>query len=358
MPAQADLTYAKQARHARAASASPSKQTASHSSANEPARRGRHAAPANHTGETAAMRTPTSRGRHARPAAQGNGYSAPTPHAATPARPHSHASTQTQPPVRAHKADNPRNTHGAHGRHAAAPKNRAARIPFAAKAGIAGGAVVLAAALVAAPLLTQSPQPATSTAETHASVQSSTIAKTASATLTEDAKVKKLRKKTFFLTQSMHGRCTLASTAMMLRRVAYLDGKSNWKSIDEASVLPSGWLWGTGLRNSFEAFGYEVRCFSWKQGATAQSRTANLVRLLKKHPEGIVIYDAYVPHAILLTRYDEETGTFYCGDPAGGSYSGKEIKLADSWNGTVRGSQDAVICSLSKSWYVKRSQQA
>ena len=50
----------------------------------------------------------------------------------------------------------------------------------------------------------------------------------------------------------------------------------------------------------------------------------------------------------MLTDYDEETGTFYCADPAN-YYAGSRIPLAESWNGACRGkSQDAVIAKVKK----------
>ncbi|MGN1361077.1 MAG: hypothetical protein ACI4VV_02265 [Eggerthellaceae bacterium] len=156
----------------------------------------------------------------------------------------------------------------------------------------------------------------------------------------------------FCLTQSQHGRCTITSCAMLLRRMSYLDGSENWQEITEESLYPDAWIWGTGMRHRFTSFGYQVRSFTWSVNPDPEDRTRRLARLLEKHPEGLVIYDSRIPHAVLLTRYDAVTGTFYCADPAGGSYSGREIPLADSWNGHLRGGQDSVICSLARSWYI------
>ena len=53
---------------------------------------------------------------------------------------------------------------------------------------------------------------------------------------------------------------------------------------------------------------------------TAQEAVAwsakHLIDLLEEHPEGIVAYDSWMPHAILLTDYDADTDTFYCADPS------------------------------------------
>lgn len=152
----------------------------------------------------------------------------------------------------------------------------------------------------------------------------------------------------FCLTQSQHGRCTIASCAMLLRRMSYLDGSETWQEVTENSLYPDAWIWGTGLRHRFTSCGYQVKSFTWSVDPDPEDRARRLARLLEKHPEGLVIYDSRIPHAVLLTRYDATTSTFYCADPAGGSYSGQEIPLEDSWNGHLRGGQDSVICSLTR----------
>lgn len=188
-------------------------------------------------------------------------------------------------------------------------------------------------------------EPATAPVTTSLDLSNGTLSAT-------DQRLMDLRKNVFCLTQSQHGRCTICSAAMMLRRKAYLDGKENWQSINEDALYADAWVWGTGIKHRFTSQGYRVKSFSWDLNPDAKERTKRLIRLLDKHPEGLVIYDGRIPHAIVLTRYDQKSKTFYCADPAGGSYSGKEIPLADSWNGYVRGGQDEVITSLTRSWHV------
>ena len=149
----------------------------------------------------------------------------------------------------------------------------------------------------------------------------------------------------FFFAQSGSGRCTIASTAMMVRRAAFLDGNESWQDIDESFVAATGWS-SAGVLNQFETAGYSIACVNIDSSAEA------LAALLDEHPEGVAVYDSSVPHAVLLTDYDEKTDTFYCADPAG-YYSGKRIPVAQSWNGACRGgNQAAVISGFRSAWII------
>lgn len=124
------------------------------------------------------------------------------------------------------------------------------------------------------------------------------------------------------------------------------DDRADWQSIDLASVTADGWS-SSGVKWHFATGGYEV-------GIVDVAGTVESLReLLAQHPEGIAAYDPGVPHAVLLTDYDEETGTFYCADPAN-YYAGSRIPLAESWNGACHGkSQDAVIAGFSRAWVIQ-----
>lgn len=110
---------------------------------------------------------------------------------------------------------------------------------------------------------------------------------------------------------------------------AFLDDRADWQSIDLASVTADGWS-SSGVKWHFATGGYEVGIVD------VEGNAESLRELLAQHPEGIAAYDPGVPHAVLLTDYDEETGTFYCADPAN-YYAGSRIPLAESWNGACRG---------------------
>ncbi len=149
----------------------------------------------------------------------------------------------------------------------------------------------------------------------------------------------------FYFAQSGSGRCTIASTAMMVRRAAFLDGKENWRDIDEAFVSVDGHC-SAGVKNEFDTAGYSISYVSIDSSKEA------LIALLEEHPEGIAAYDPGIPHAVLLSDYDESTDTFYCADPAG-YYSGSRIPVAESWNGARHGGdQDAVIAGFTSAWII------
>ena len=54
-----------------------------------------------------------------------------------------------------------------------------------------------------------------------------------------------------FLKQQERGTCTLASTAMMLRRTAMLNGDETWNQITEDSCREALWITGVGLPCNF-----------------------------------------------------------------------------------------------------------
>ena len=149
----------------------------------------------------------------------------------------------------------------------------------------------------------------------------------------------------FYFAQSGSGRCTIASTAMMVRRAAYLDGMNDWQVIDEAFVAEDGWT-SAGVKNEFTTAGYSISYSS------IEPTKESLIALLEEHPEGIAAYDSGVPHAVLLTDYDATTDTFYCADPAN-YYSGSRIPVDQSWNGERHGhDQDAVIAGFTSAWII------
>lgn len=121
----------------------------------------------------------------------------------------------------------------------------------------------------------------------------------------------------FYFKQSRSGTCTLASAAMMLRRRAYLDGLGDWVDVTENSVRSTAWA--NGLSHSFTYMAMQVGYATLPSSLEEKKQT--LIRLLKQHPEGIVIYDRTKPHAVLLTDYTD--GVFYCADPANNISAGR-----------------------------------
>lgn len=130
-------------------------------------------------------------------------------------------------------------------------------------------------------------------------------AETESVTVTVD----ELNDESVFIKQSTRGTCTLASAAMVIRRAKLLAGDEDWAEATESAVRGSAWLSGSGILWSFT---YD----DISMGHGSVSGTGDLIDLLEEHPEGIVAYDSWMPHAILLTDYDADTDTFYCADPS------------------------------------------
>ncbi len=125
----------------------------------------------------------------------------------------------------------------------------------------------------------------------------------------EAATLKDINDPSVFLKQQESDTCTLCANVMMLRRTALMRGDSDWSSITEYGAKPSIWCWGAGMYNSYSYKGISV-----SYGRIQYNAEAELIALLREHPEGIVAYDYDYPHAILLTDYTD--GVFYCCDPA------------------------------------------
>jgi len=125
------------------------------------------------------------------------------------------------------------------------------------------------------------------------------------------ATVEEINQDEVFLKQERSGTCTLASTAMMLRRTAMLRGDQDWSSITEASCREAFWIPGCGLPYEFQYDGMTVNHGRLPGG---EENRQILIDMLAEHPEGIVLHAPGVPHGILLTDYTD--GVFYCADPA------------------------------------------
>ena len=134
-----------------------------------------------------------------------------------------------------------------------------------------------------------------------------------------------------FLKQSRSsGTCTLASTAMMLRRTAILRGDEDWASITEASCRSS--FWRGGLPYTF-SYGDVTVGHGWLPGGAANR--AYLADLLADHPEGVVILSYGAHHGVLLT--DCTDGLFYCADPAPSVPCGR-MPIEQAWGTRVENS--------------------
>lgn len=156
-----------------------------------------------------------------------------------------------------------------------------------------------------------------------------------------------------YVKQMGSGYCTLASATMMLRSKGKIENMSSWTSITQQSLKSTAWINGAGLRHSFTYAGMSVSYGNF----TESDIKSTLIAMLKKHPEGVEIYERALPHAILLTRYDSSTDTFYCADPA---LSASERTLASSYlrhvssSSTTAGVQQDIIDGLDSYWYISK----
>ena len=137
---------------------------------------------------------------------------------------------------------------------------------------------------------------------------------------TSAATFEDINQSSVFVKQQSSDTCTLASNVMMLRRTALLNGDEDWASITEASAKSSLWYDGAGMLLNYTYKGITVTCTRTASTSAASIRE-ELIDALNDHPEGIVIYDYDIPHAVLLTDYTN--GVFYCADPSNAIASGR-----------------------------------
>lgn len=72
-----------------------------------------------------------------------------------------------------------------------------------------------------------------------------------------EAFVDESRAEDFYFAQNGSGRCTITSVAMMVRRAAFLDGRSDWQDLGLDSVTADGWC-SAGVKWNFETAGYDI----------------------------------------------------------------------------------------------------
>lgn len=150
-----------------------------------------------------------------------------------------------------------------------------------------------------------------------------------------------------YVKQMGRGYCTLASAVDMMRSKMYFSGNPSWPNVTQQAAKSTAWLNGGGLYHNFTYYGMTVTY------STSACNTAGaLIKLLEQHPEGVEIYIRDLPHAVLLTRYDASTGTFYVADPV---YDG-ERTLMQSWQRKAGSTQAAVISTIDAYWYISSYQ--
>ena len=149
-----------------------------------------------------------------------------------------------------------------------------------------------------------------------------------------------------YVTQTRKHTCTLVATTMMLRNYASLRG-APCGVVDAAALSKFCWTKRWGLAQHFIVGQVEVS--SNADIRKAPDKKQYLIEQLQLHPEGIVIYDTGMPHAIYLFGYDPDSDIFYCADTVN-SRGGRPIRLEQS---IIRGETQAdKIKTIDKIWFV------
>ena len=122
----------------------------------------------------------------------------------------------------------------------------------------------------------------------------------------------------FSLKQQESDTCTLCAETSMLRYANYLMGKP-YTHITERATRPYLWCEGAGIWHRASYGGVTVQSYSVQH--MGQTELFNyLIDMLRKHPEGIVVYNSRDWHAVWLIGYVD--GVFYCVDPSNSRPSG------------------------------------
>lgn len=154
---------------------------------------------------------------------------------------------------------------------------------------------------------------------------------TLSVHIAQAATFEQVNQSTVFLKQPTgSSTCTLVSATMLVRRAAMLKGSTTWAEITTDVMTSAAWVSGVGLKWNFNCSGIDV------ERQTFSGSEYDLAKLLLEHPEGVIIYDRSLPHAILVTDYTD--GIFYCADPSPAADSGR-IPISDA-TVTVEGADD------------------
>lgn len=149
-----------------------------------------------------------------------------------------------------------------------------------------------------------------------------------------------------YITQTVKHTCTLVAATMMLRNYACQRG-TPYQLMTASVVSRYCWTKKYGLSQSFKVGQVEVACSP--EIRNREDKKQYLIDQLKKHREGVVIYDTGAPHAIWLFGYDAGTDTFWVADTIR-SRGGHAIPLVDS---IIKGAtQQEKVDTIDKIWYI------
>lgn len=155
-----------------------------------------------------------------------------------------------------------------------------------------------------------------------------------------------------YVTQTVKHTCTLVAATMMIRNYACQRG-TPYAHMTSSVVSRYCWTKRYGLSRSFSVGQVEVACSP--EIGKCRDKKQYLIDQLKKHREGVVIYDTGAPHAIWLFGYDAEADIFWCADTIR-SRGGHAIPLQDS---IIKGeTQQDKVNTIDKIWYIVNREYA
>ncbi len=147
------------------------------------------------------------------------------------------------------------------------------------------------------------------------------------------------------LKQEESDTCTASSMTMLLRRI-YNNLGEEYVHITEKKLKKDKnvWLEGVGLYGIVQYEDYRIIKINLSD---EMDKWAYFERKIEEHKEGIIIYDADKPHAVLLTHMED--GVFYASDPA----TGKNTALEGI--GTISGkTQEEKIMEIDSIWILEK----
>lgn len=155
------------------------------------------------------------------------------------------------------------------------------------------------------------------------------------------------------------GDCVLSSCTHMLKRSAIYKKDSKWGKIDNESVRKVACYntdgWNNDVRYSF-TYKTKNKKYTVNSASFSGNRLKKIKSLLSKHPEGVVVYNTYYPHAVLAVYC--KGNTVYCVDSAHNTQSNNGGHNPKMNNGIEKYSKTILkgysIESLSRYWYVSK----
>jgi hypothetical protein len=147
------------------------------------------------------------------------------------------------------------------------------------------------------------------------------------------------------------GDCILTASKFMIRRALILKGSQAWSGVTNKTLRRSATVLGQLLNSfTFEADGlaFKIDCGKFTGNGDA-ARVKEIEDLLKKHPEGIVVWGSHASkngtHGVLVT--ESKKGELYAADSL--HNTGNVSKGIQKWSDTSM----KAVSKVTKYWYIK-----